>query len=81
MSLLKPFFKLDLIFSGDLIKQKTLLKKELFDCHQYMNYSHTELEKMPVYVRKYYIDLHNKRVEKEKEEIERNKQIAKRKKH
>lgn len=71
MSLLSPFFKLDLIYSGDLIKEKTLLEEEIFRCNKYLGYSISELEKMTVYRRKYFIDLHNKENEKEKERAEK----------
>lgn len=71
---------MDLIFSGDLIKEKTALNDEIFRCNKYLGYSIDELEKMPVYRRKYFIDLHNKEVEKEKMEAEKNKNKSKSKK-
>ena len=47
------------------------LKEELFGCFKYIKIPFSELEKMPIRDRKAYIMLHNKAVEKEKEEYEK----------
>lgn len=46
------------------------LKEELWLCHKHMSFSMEEIERMPIQDRKYYVKLHNKSVEKEKQEFE-----------
>lgn len=45
------------------------LKKELWLCHKNMDLSISEIEKMPIRDRKYYIREHNKQVENEKQKF------------
>lgn len=45
------------------------LKREIWLCHKNMDLTISEIEKMPIQDRKYYISLHNKQVEKEKEQF------------
>lgn len=42
------------------------LKKELWLCHKHMDLSMDEIMKMPIQDRKYYVRIHNKILEEEK---------------
>jgi len=76
---LKPFLPLELIYSGTLAREKEALLKEWYDCHQYMGFSMKEIEDMPVYKRKFFINEHNKKMEKLKQDSENKKNKKKKK--
>ncbi len=47
------------------------LKTEMWTCHKFMELSMSDFNKMTVYDRKYYIIIHNRLVDMEKERLEK----------
>lgn len=72
-----PFLTSTILFSSTSDFDKAL-KSELWACHEHMKISITELNNMPVLDRKNYIILHNKSMEKQKQEMDK---MMKRGKH
>lgn len=64
-----PFLDSTILFSLIYDNYEKDLKKELWLCHKNMDLSMEEIERMPIQDRKYFISLHNKQVEKEKEQF------------
>ena len=65
-----PFFNSEILFSLIYDDYEKNLKEELWLCHKHMKFSMEEIERMPIQDRKYYVNLHNKAVEKEKQEFD-----------
>lgn len=65
-----PFFGSTILFSLTSNYEKNL-KHELWLCHKYMSLTMEEIYNMPVIDRKNYIKIHNKQVEKEKENLDK----------
>lgn len=67
-----------MIFSLTIIDFKQQLWDEIWSFETYVsgsnggNMSHDEVMRLPIHLRKYYIQRHNEKVKKEKEEFERN---------
>ena len=74
---LNPFFNSELLFSLMYDDYEKNLKHELWLCHKHMNFTLDELERMPIQDRKYYVALHNKSVQEEKQQLS-NKKSSKR---
>lgn len=66
---LQHFFGSAILFSLIYDNYERNLKKELFLCHKNMDLSMEEIYNMPTRDRKYYISIHNKAVEKEKQSL------------
>lgn len=71
MALSRPFLNGTIMFSSISPDFEKNLKEELFGCFKYIKIPFRELEHMPTRDRKAYIHMHNKAVNKEKEEYER----------
>lgn len=65
-----PFLGSMILFSLTSKYEKNL-KHELWLCHKYMDLTMDEIYNMPVIDRKNYIIIHNKQVEKEKEQLDK----------
>jgi hypothetical protein len=70
-----PHFQVSLVWEAICFtifeNQKRDLEDELFSCHKFIGISMDQLQKMPVFKRKYWIQKHNEHVKKEKEEHDR----------
>lgn len=64
-----PFLNSEMMFSLIYDNYERDLKKELWLCHKNMDLSMSEIEKMPIRDRKYFIREHNKFVELEKQKF------------
>lgn len=64
-ALLLPFLKSEMMFSLIYDNYEKDLKKELWLCHKNMKLSMTEIERMPIRDRKYFIREHNKMIQTE----------------
>ena len=69
---LKPFLDTGILFLLTSNFEKNL-KQEIWLCHKYMEISLPEIYEMTIADRKYYISLHNRIVEKEKDRFRNNK--------
>lgn len=68
-----PFLNSEMMFSLIYNNYERDLKKELWLCHKNMELSISEIERMPIRDRKYYIREHNKQVENEKQKFNKKK--------
>lgn len=66
---LKPFFDSTILFSLMYNNYEKDLKTELWLCHKNMNLSMDEILNMPISDRKFYIYMHNKGIEEEKQKM------------
>lgn len=70
VALSTPFLGSTILFSLT-SNYENNLKHELWLCHKYMDLTMDEIYNMPVIDRKNYIKIHNKQVEKEKEQLDK----------
>lgn len=67
VALSTPFLTSTILFSLIYDNYEKDLKKELFLCHKNIGISMSEIYRMPIRDRKFYIMTHNKQIESEKE--------------
>lgn len=72
-ALLTPFLDSTIMFSLIYDNYEKNLKQELWACHKNMDLTMEEIYNMTIRDRKFYIQTHNKQVEKEKERMNANK--------
>jgi len=71
---LKPFFPLTSSFFGLIPEFKTSLLEEIFICTQHLNgFTYTDVLKLPVYERRFYLSLLMRQAKKRDEQSEQNK--------
>ena len=68
-ALSKPFLESTIMFSVIYDNYEKNLKQELWMCHKHMNLTMNEIYEMTIRDRKFYIQTHNKVVEKEVEQM------------
>ena len=74
MGQLKPFFPLTSSFFGLIPEFKTSLLEEIFICTQHLNgFTYTDVLKLPVYERRFYLSLLMRQAKKRDEQSEQNK--------
>ena len=66
---LQRFLNSEMMFSLIYKNYENDLKKEIFLCHKYMDFSMESINNMPIKDRKLYIKEHNKIVEQEKQRL------------
>lgn len=71
VALSTPFLTSTILFSLIYDNYEKDLKKELFLCHKNIGLSMSEIYRMPIRDRKFYIMTHNKQIESEKEMLKR----------
>jgi hypothetical protein len=71
---LKPFFPLTSSFFGLIPEFKASLLEEIFICTQHLNgFTYTDVLKLPVYERRFYLSLLMRQAKKREEQQEQNK--------
>lgn len=70
-ALLIRFLHSTILFSLTYKNYERDLKKEIWLCHKYMKLTLTEILNMPIQDRKFYINVHNKQIESEKNSMKK----------